>query len=598
MFQRLLDLSRSLSTSAPWERINEGMPIEYNRGFALSFSKQGQWQSVESYNLKENEFHADVIYRSGPSNGTDYTSCCKYVGKTTSSRLLKAVKNLANYPKLPTAQKQRLQTSIDNFERQKDEIWAELEEKINLSEIDGKTKRGFIYWKIDSEKVYEWQATKDFLIQQFLAPFPKGGTHTGTCSVCGQNDLTVYGNVSIVACYNLNNPGSIAGGFIDKQAHRNFPVCEACTIAIAEAFTFAENHLTSSMAGQTYLILPYATNPEIQEVLLESLKEHPERFYLSQEKTTDLVCEELEWLEDFPTDQIALALIFFKIKQASWQIQAEVQQILPSRLHHLKKAVEKIAAADDLFGKDDKPLQITTYTFKQFSGASEKESENTLRTWLVSLFEGHRIDYQHFFHKLVKKIISAGKSDPDKLGWIIRQAWGLYRYALATQLIQLDNTSGETNMPKAIPDSPYGKYIKEHPDFFRRNEIVVAFLTGCYASTVASVQYEERKTTPFTKKFIGRLLSKKQLQKLQTEGYAKLSQYKKLGYVIQKEGKGLDPDLANAWVACGDFWQISDEETTFAFMIGYSLRFRIYQMYSTTDKNAPENLELPFEEEA
>lgn len=132
-------------------------------------------------------------------------------------------------------------------------------------------------------------------------------------------------------------------------------------------------------------------------------------------------------------------------------------------------------------------------------------------------------------------------------------------------------------MSETIPNSPYGRYALEHADFFRRPELIVAFLTGCYASQVASVQRQERGADPFTKKFIGRLLSRQHLQRLYREGHGKLAQYGKLGYVIN----GLDPDLANAWVACGDGWAISDEEATFAFTIGYSLAYRIGQLDRT-----------------
>ncbi len=596
MFQRLYDLSHFLSSSEqePWQRINEGMPAEYNRGFALCFSKEGEWQGVETIYKNENIWHGDIVYRFGSPNGTDYTPCCRMTKPAkTVNRLLKATEKLVGYSELPNNKKQYLEASIQYFKSHKDEIRQQIEAKLKSEELE--IKCGYLYWVVDSKPVYEWQEAKAFLQQQFLIPFAKGGTRIGTCSVCGQQELKVYGNVSIVACYNLDKPGNIAGGFKDKEAHRNFPVCQNCAFSIAQAFSFAENHFTSSMAGQTYMVLPYTADEEIYEQLHETIKAHPERYQLS--KTTDLVCEEIELVDEFGKQgkQIALAVIFFQKEQAFWRIQAEIQQLLPNRLHELHEAAEKIAHAEDLFGKDDKPLQISAWTFKTFSGTSEKKSANTLRVWLVALFEKHPIDYKVFLHKLVSRMINMGKADSDKLGWITRQAWGLYRYALETQLIKLDNIQGEINMPKAIPESSYGEYIKEHSEFFHRQEIVAAFLTGCYASVVAFVQHKKRNATPFTKKFIGRLLSKEQLQSIYREGHTKLTQYRKLGYVFKKEGKGLDPDLANAWVACGEQWNISDEEATFVFTIGYSLEYRIHQLYSDED-SLEDNLELPFED--
>jgi hypothetical protein len=40
----------------------------------------------------------------------------------------------------------------------------------------------------------------------------------------------------------------------------------------------------------------------------------------------------------------------------------------------------------------------------------------------------------------------------------------------------------------------------------------------------------------------------------------------------------MDPDLAQAWVRCGADWKITDEESTFAFTIGYSLESRIREL--------------------
>ncbi len=130
-------------------------------------------------------------------------------------------------------------------------------------------------------------------------------------------------------------------------------------------------------------------------------------------------------------------------------------------------------------------------------------------------------------------------------------------------------------MNREYPDSPFGRYMAEHADFFNRPEIIASFLTGCYVNTVCSVQRAARGSDPFAKKFLGRLLKRDHLKRLYREGHDKLAQYDKLGYVAT----GLDPDLAHAWVQCGDTWQISDEEATFAFTVGYSLAYRIDKQY-------------------
>jgi hypothetical protein len=48
MFQRLYELSLCLPQREPWQRLNEGMPGNYDRGFAICFDADGQWTEVST----------------------------------------------------------------------------------------------------------------------------------------------------------------------------------------------------------------------------------------------------------------------------------------------------------------------------------------------------------------------------------------------------------------------------------------------------------------------------------------------------------------------------------------------------------------------
>lgn len=575
MFQRLYEFSRCLPDKPDWERLNEGLPANYDRGIAICFDDRGDWCGIEVRYGNQG-----VVYRSGPPNGTDLTPCNKLAG-STAQRFLKGIEALAAYSGLSGTQQLWLAAVAESYRRHLAVIWEGVELKRKEAGINDKEHRGYVFLARGhlSDPVYSWPEAKSFLVGQFIEPLKKGGVRTGTCSVCAQPAKTVYGNYPVIACYNLDKPGSIAGGFVEEKAHRNLPVCGDCALALAEAFSFAERHFTSFMAGQTYMVLPYAESEAIQKELAYRLGKDPTRFDL--DKAHDLVANDLALLREFESegDQLALSLIFFSAEQASWRIRAEAQHLLPSRMRRLHQAARDLATAADLqtVTKDEeKPLQISAATFRAFAGYGDVESADTLRTWLTALFSEQALDGRHFLHLLIGKLIATEKSNPSLLAWMTRQAWGLYRYALLTGLIQPPHqTIEKTLMHEAIPNSPYGRYVAEHSAFFRRPELVVAFLTGCYASQVAYAQREARNADPFTKKFIGRLLNSKALKNLYREGHGKLAQYDKLGYVIT----GLDPDLAQAWVACGDTWGIDEDEATFAFTIGYSLAYRINQLY-------------------
>lgn len=571
MFQRLYELSQCLPQREAWERLNEGMPDNYNKGFALCFDAQGQWVGV-----RESRKHDAVVYRGGSPNGTNFTPCYK-LSNTTKKRLISSIEDLGKYQALSLEKRKWLASSLSCFKEQQEQFWQELEVKQQEAGVD-KDNRCYVYWADAHEQaVYAWPEVKQYMVDRALEAFSGvSATCTGTCNICGIGGVNVYGNYAVIASYNLDKPGSIAGGFNAKKAHRNFPVCASCALSISETFTFVGNELSSNMAGQSYLVLPYSNNSEVREELHARFAEHPDRYKLDKH---DLIADEMALIDEFASsgDQLAMMLIFYEKNQASWRIQAEVTQLLPSRLHKLQAAAVSIGRAADLMSEHEKQinhLQINGLVFKNFSSGSNNFSADTLRNWLVAIFSGKQIDIRHFLSCLVAKLLDTGKREPVKLRWMTRCAWGLYRYARLTDLIIPDPAMEHPAMSAVIPNSPYGNYVVEHADFFCRPELVVAFLTGCYASQVASVQRQERGADPFTKKFIGRMLGRVHLQRLYREGHNKLAQYGKLGYVIT----GLDPDLANAWVACGDDWKISDEAATFAFTIGYSLAYRIGQL--------------------
>ncbi|MCK8603807.1 TM1802 family CRISPR-associated protein [Desulfoferrobacter suflitae] len=575
MFQKLSEFSRLLPVAEVVEYLNEGMPEVYDRGLAICFDENGNYHSVEVLHNRES-----VIYRSGPSNGTDYTPCCK-LAKTTDNRLLKAAKNLLESGQLSPKEEQWLALAIGAYEQNVKRIWTEVQEQSRNAQIDGKTHRGYAYWAKSTNgnifPLYEWDSCKRHMQASVVANWKARGGYReqGTCFICGQKDRTVLGNFSLLACYNLDKIGSIAGGFKEANGVKNFPVCEECALRISGAVIRIENDLTSTMAGQSYMILPYSNSEEVREEMKHLLTNKPGRFKLGSSKQFDLIAQEESFLEDFEafSDQMAFALIFFKQDNAAWRIQAEVQQVLPSRMKSLHDAGRKISEAKDLTYTDrkgeEKRIEINANLIRNFSEASEKKSEEVFRAWLVALFEHKQIGYREFLHHLVNRLVYIGRKENALIPWTLRQAWAFYRYACLVDLIVPDKKGA--SMEGAVLASPYGQYILDHPEFFDRPEKAVAFLTGCYVSVVTSVQYRKRRSTPFAKKFVGRLLPRDHLKRLYREGHDKLAQYEALGLVAKK----MDPDLAEAWVKCGADWKISNEESTFAFTIGYSLESRI-----------------------
>jgi hypothetical protein len=165
MFQRLYELSKCLPPRESWERLNEGMPENYDRGLAICFDDQGRWTGIESY--QDNDH---VVYRSGPPNGTDLTPCCKQAGNTN-NRLGDAVRKLVTHSDLTADKNAWLTASLAAFEANRDTIWEAVEGKFRGAGVDGKTHRGYVYWaRTVAEPVHAWPEAKVFLTRQFLQP--------------------------------------------------------------------------------------------------------------------------------------------------------------------------------------------------------------------------------------------------------------------------------------------------------------------------------------------------------------------------------------------------------------------------------------------
>lgn len=598
MFQRLYELGQLLSRKTRWEMLNEGMPENYDRGFAICFDSRGKYVGIRSKNGND-----DVVYRPGPSNNSAPLTPCSKLSEKMDSKLaflFQSAKSVLEHTTLPTDWISWFKGIPWEDKDLQKTVLAELEEAQKSSGIgekleSGKTRSGYMFpARLSNSKIeplFQLDAAKELMVEKTIGVWSEESKHEGCCSVCGDGPKEVFGNFSELKCYSLDKPGSIAGGFQRAAASKNFPVCLDCAFSLTSTIEYVSRNLIGNMAGESYIILPFSSSPEIRDLLKDELMTRPQRFSISS-RTDLLTATEQEFIkylfDENLNEQLAFSLIFFAEEQKSWRIQAEIHQVLPSRVKEIHEATQQIFQDPILYtiqkqGKQtaEKPLQITSYTLKEFTGPENKKSGDTLRLWLAAIFSGESIERAPFIHHLVNHLISTGKREPEKLEWITRQAWGLYQFARLVNLI----SQGRNTMAFEEPKSSFGQYIRKHADFFNRPEIATAFLTGCYVSTVCSVQWQERGSDPFSKKFLGRLLKPDNLKKLYREGHDKLAQYGKLVYIV----KTLDPDLAESWIQCPDKWKISDEEATFAFTVGYSLAYRIGKEYKIEPAKAEED---------
>lgn len=591
MFQRLLELSRLLGTGgALWERLDEGMPERYTRGLALCFDLDGRFAGVREWSRRR-----EVVYRKGPPNGFDLTPCSK-LGEQLPKTLKRVGRSAANVAPFAPAERSEWWRSVAAaLEGPAPELVATATDALAAAKTDADNRAYVFVARLQGmtiDPAFAWPECKDALVDGFTSSIGKDSSSpAGRCQVCGGGDREVFGGFNVLACYNLDKPGSIAGGFDARKAVRNLPVCLDCAVALSQAIIYAEANLSGWAAGLDYLVLPSTASSELRAYLLEEGERGHRRLSLSprrdplDDRERDLLSDAAELAAEGRAADLSFHFVFFESEKASWKITAEVRQVLPSRVAELHAASRALSTDAMLFeGKRDdrQPFEATTRTLADFASTSAKRDARNLQEWLVALLEGRPVDRRTFFHTVASALAARARKDPQYLEPSTRRAWGLVRFALMTGLV-----AKEEWMKPETPASCYGEYCAAHREFFTTQEHVAAFLTGCFASIVCYVQKQARGAAPFAKKFRGRLVDPVLLKRLYHEGRDRLEIYDGMGLAGD-----LDADLAQALVAVGDRWTVNNDELTLAFSIGLALQFRLQQSVKQAATAAKKTLEV------
>ena len=585
MFERLLHISQILygDENDRIKLLNEGLEPSYHYGLAVCFDEVGQYK-----NIIMTEGSKNVIYIKGAPNGFDPLAISKYAGssKKVTQRLRKCLEAFNQSPQAEPIQDQ-IDSILDGYNN------TQISEDIGneLENLDTREKYPFVYlsWLEDTKPVpfYENKHVKQFAISEVLSRYGRVQKQSleaenQVCSVCGKLADKVYGNFSLISCYNLHERGLITGGMDHSAATRNFPVCDYCMLAVSKGWNFVNSNLQFNLAGEPYLLLPQIHNPELREYVIEELEKRERGISLKKNALKTITNSENEILEAIADvsgdqDEIVLSMIFFQKKKAAWRITAEIPTVLPSRIKEIYR-IKNLIDSDHLlvFGKNQ-TYGFTLKTLRQFTGTrTDKSSQKQFLAYVDKIFAGRtsKIAREVFFRDAVSVILASYKREPNTAIFTVRDAWATYRFLSHLDIL----TPPKGGVTMAESDNMYGKFLVTHDEFFDCQEKAVAFLTGCYVSAVAFVQNQNIGNRPFLKKVQGIKMDRRKLQQIYPEAQTKLRQYNSFGLVAQT----LDPQLAEAWIRCGKEWTISDEEVTFAFTLGMSLAGKIRE----TDKKA------------
>lgn len=579
------------------DQIADEIGEDYKSGLAICFDEDGSYEEVR---LTKRE--GNVLYKYGSPRGNDYTLVSRTSGTTENvvPRLKRNAKKIIDWAT------DREDLSIDLLERCLGSAKA-MEEQIQNDILEtyppdaGASNRVYAYWAVLRENApapfWKTDLVKQYLADQALEDYARRSStkkrmldEDGSCSVCGESSVTVYGNFSEVATYNIDKPGLITGGFDYAQTPNNFPVCRSCILDVLGGKTFAESDLDFYVGGLDYWLLPDASNPQVYKKLLEDLESADTRQSLGTkgETLTNREDEILGWISHNTPDgegegQVTLNLFFYESSQASWRIISEVRRVLPSRVNDLYKFKEQIEDDGILVLTEreaESGYHFTLRTLQQFTDDPRNDDVNReFLRYVEALFKEETLDRDHVLRGIARSLLDAQKQSVNEgslwpIRYRARDAWVTYRFLQKADAIPEDDSM--TDPPEG--NSGYATFMNENPGFFGDPERRASFLTGCFVGSVMYAQQQERDSQPFVKKFIGRKLDRDRLRYLYNEGKEKLTHYDKRGLVHK-----LDDILAESWVEVGSDWSLSEEETTFAFNLGWTLNSQLATLDDTEE---------------
>jgi CRISPR-associated protein Csh1 len=589
MFTKLMNLNKLIESNHPktiLERLNQGLPSSYIHGIAICFSPEtGQYLGLRTVEGSEN-----VVYREASgSNGYAVTAVQCLSGKSysTVAKLKRAVADLAqNLPQVEPS------LELINKNYIEETITAELEEKIKELNISVDS-RGYLFVAFYKENkiipLYEFPDIQNRMIQKTLTEqYGKAKEYSAisddkTCSICGTTGRKVYGNFSLLKCYNLDKPGMITGGFsYDETPVRNFPVCEECLTAVSSAKNYVEKYLSFNLCGNSYWLIPeIQVNDSTLSKIILKVMEKRQINSLKTENIIKITGDEKEILEELAdasqgNDNVSMTMIFYEESNSSWRILAEIPEVLPSRIHTIYKVKHIIEKNPYLQNKTKKGgFSFTFKTIKQFAGNDFQTSQKKFLKYIEAVFKGEPISYDSFVNDLATGLMYQSKQNPDLLRFTSRDALASWLFMYHLGIIKKETRYNMKEDMFQSGENNYAQFLNNHKDYFDCNEKIVAFLTGCYISKVLDAQQSKLSNSPFFKKLRGLKIDKKRLESLYPEARNKIQQYDAFGLV-----KEIDSMLAQKWIECGNQWNISDSETTLAFTLGISLDYQVNNVES------------------
>lgn len=559
--------------------------------FVVLNNRNGEfkYQGINVEEFSKNKLEK-YLYKKGSPRGVDITptSMITEIEKTFNNKIL-------DWFKKSTSDKDNKNEILQNIflciGKNKNEILQDLKEKSTI-------ENNIISFQINGKYLGDYEVFRKILVDNALENYYKkfgkiSKSEKQSCSVCKKRNKEVYGFVGTFNFYVLDKQGFVSGGFQQKDAWKNYPVCMDCALTLEEGKKYLEENLNFNFYGFRYLLLPKfirVTKKDIQSDIFKEIENEKEpslrrksikRLTSAENEILGLMSEQENYLNN--------NFLFYHAPKgfngAVFNILLYIEDILPSRLKKMFEVKEKIDQ-EEIFkdcmipkfndkGKKDGeiPLEFNFGIIRNFFPkiSNNRTFDKYFLDTINRIFTAKPINYDFLLNFIVRKtkdVFIQGYS--TKID--ILKGFMLLNYLNELKILKYnkEETGKMVNsiLPKEIGGEMKEKtsiFFDKFSDFFNSNIKKAIFLEGVLTQYLLNIQYQERKATPFRIKLKGLKLDEKQIKKLLPEIQNKLEEYGKNYY------RDLETLISNYFVLSGNNWNLSNDEISFYFTLGMNL---------------------------
>jgi len=533
----------------------------------------------------------EYLYKKGSPNGTDITptSMVTEREKTFNIKILNWFKN---YNSDKNNRNEMLRNIYPCIEESKEKILQDLKEKSAI-------ENNIISFKINGKYLGELEIFRNILVdkasENFYKKFGKiSKSENELCSICKKKSDEVYGFVSTFNFYTVDKPGFISGGFRQKDAWKNYPVCLNCALTLEDGKKYLEDNLSFNFYGFRYLLIPKfmkGVKKDIQKDIFKKIEIQKDPQF-GKKAIKHLTNDENEVLKTMSEQRNYLNnnFLFYSAPKgfngAVFNILLYIEDILPSRLKELFK-IKEVVDQEEIFQN----CEIDIYQDRKKIGKGPLEFNfGILRTFfpritnnrtfnkyfldiINKIFTKKPVEYDFLLNFIVKKIRDDFMQNyPTKIDTL--KAFMLLNYLNELNILKLkEEVKMETKnlfmmeREEKEMEEKVELFFNKFSDFFGSDIKKAIFLEGVLTQYLLNIQYQERKATPFRIKLKSLKLDEKQIRKLLPEIQNKLEEYGKNYY------RDLESIISNYFISSGNDWNITNDEISFCFVLGMNLSY-------------------------